>query len=94
MAWPSATASRAVSASSVWMCWLSCATFFATSFEPISDHFVEVHLLVLQRVCELVRQHRLLLVGLDPVEQVYGLGLVVVEAGDLLGEQRDRKAAG
>ena len=53
----------------------------------------EPHALVLNCVGELVREDGLLLVGLDPVEHVDGLGFVVVVAGDLLGEQADEEGA-
>ena len=36
---------------------------------------------------------RLLIFGLDPVEEVYGFSLVVVEAGDLLGEELEEEGA-
>ena len=40
---------------------------------------------------ELVRQHRLLRIGRDPVEQIDGLRLAVVVRGNLLVEQLDQK---
>ncbi len=51
----------------------------------------QIHLLILERVRQLVSQHRLLLLRLDPVQQIHRLRLVVVEAGDLLRQQRDEK---
>ena len=52
---------------------------------------LQVGVLVLQRVGQLVRQHRLLLVGVDPVEHVHGLGFGVVVGFDLFLEQRQQK---
>ena len=52
---------------------------------------VEVYGLILQGVGELVGEDGFLLFGVDPVEEVYGLGFVVVEAGDLLGEQANEE---
>ena len=42
---------------------------------------------------QLVRQHRLLLVRLDPVQQIHSLRLVVVKPSDLLRQQRKKKGA-
>ena len=53
--------------------------------------FFQVGVLVLQGVGQLVRHHRLLLVRIDPVEQVHGLGLGVVVGFDLLLEERQQK---
>ena len=51
----------------------------------------QANLLILQRVRQFVRQHRLLLVGLNPVQQVHSLCLVVVETGNLFGQQGDEE---
>ena len=48
-------------------------------------------MLVLQGMGELVGEHRLLLVELDPVEHVDGFGFGVVVGFDLLFEQREQK---
>ena len=53
--------------------------------------FVEIERLVLQGMSQFVRQHRLLLLGPQPVQQVYGLGLRVVVAGHLLLQQGHQK---
>ena len=53
--------------------------------------FFQVRVLILQRVGQLVRHHRLLLVGIDPVQHVHGLGLRVVISLDLLLQQRQQK---
>ena len=47
--------------------------------------------LILQGVRQFVGQHRPLRVSIHPVEQVNGLGLGIVEAGDLLLEQAEQK---
>ncbi len=51
----------------------------------------QVGVLVLEGVGQLVGQHRLLLLDVDPVEHVDGLGLGVVVGFDLLLEQRQQK---
>ena len=52
---------------------------------------LQVGVLILQGVGELVGEHRLLLVGIDPVEHVDGFGFGVVVGFDLFLEQRQQK---
>ncbi len=52
---------------------------------------LQVGVLVLQGVGQFVRHHRLLLFGIDPVEQVHGLGFGVVVGFDLLLEERQQE---
>ncbi len=66
---------------------------FGDALDLLAAPLVEADLLVLQSVGQLVRHHRLLLVDGHPVEQVHLLGLVVVEAGNLLGEQAEEEGA-
>ena len=49
--------------------------------------FFQADVLVLQGVRQLVRQHRLLLVRRNPVEQVHRLGFGVVKSGHLFAQQ-------
>ena len=51
------------------------------------------HFLILQSVGQLMCQHRLLIFGLDPVQQIHGLCFVIVKSRDLLGQQREKKCA-
>ena len=91
VAWPSATASRAVSISSL--------ARWSVSPEELSGDIVgglvvplfEVGVLVLEGVGQLVGQDGLLLFDVDPVEHVDGLGFGVVVGFDLLLEQREQK---
>ena len=52
--------------------------------------FLQVDLLVLQRVSQLVRQDRLLNLRLHPVQQVDALGLRIVVGGHLLAQQAEK----
>ena len=60
---------------------------FCLALNFLASPLVEVDFLVLKGVGKLVRHHRLLLLDRHPVEQIHLLGFVVVEAGNLLGEQ-------
>ena len=42
-------------------------------------------------MCQFVSEHWLLLLGIEPIEQVHSFGLGIVVAGDLLLEQRYKK---
>jgi hypothetical protein len=53
--------------------------------------FVQVDALILESVGKLVRQHRLLRIGRDPIEQIHGFCLAVVVRGNLLVEQLDEE---
>ena len=55
--------------------------------------FFQIERLVLQRMGQFVRQHRLLLVRAQPVEQIHGLGFGIVVSGDLLFQQRHQKCS-
>ena len=59
----------------------------------IAGPLLEVDFLVLEGVGELVGEDGLLVFGGDPIEEVHGFGLVVVEAGDLLGEELEEEGA-
>ena len=48
-------------------------------------------MLILQCMCELVRQNRLLIVHAHPVQHIHGLGFGVVIRFNLLGEQSQQK---
>ena len=52
---------------------------------------VQIYPLVLESMGQLVRQHRLLRIGGNPVEQVYGLRFAVVVRGNLLVQQLHQK---
>ena len=52
---------------------------------------LQVRVLILQSVRQLVGHHRLLLVGIHPVENVHGLGLRIVVGLDLFLQQRQQK---
>ncbi len=52
--------------------------------------FLKINLLVLQRMGEFVRQHRLLNVRLHPVEQIDALRLGIVVSGHLLAQQTQK----
>lgn len=59
----------------------------------IAGPLFEVDFLILEGVGELVSEDGLLVLGGDPVEQGDGLGFIVVEAGDLLGEELEKEGA-
>ena len=91
VAWPSATASRAVSISSLARWSVSPDGVVRDVVGGLVVPLLQVGVLVLQSVGQLVGQHRLLLVDVDPVEHVDGLGFGVVVGLDLLFEQREQE---
>ena len=91
MAWPSTTACRVVLTSSFSM---SCGGYFFLLGQVGVGRlhvFFEIERLVLQRMRQFVRQHRLLLVGAQPVEQIHGLGFGIVISRHLLFQQHHQK---
>ena len=70
---------------------LLVGAFFPLSRGPVLLPFFEVEILVLQGMCELMRQHRLLQVRFNPVEQIHGFVLRIVIAGHLFLKQRNQK---
>ncbi len=91
VAWPSATASRAVSISSFCEVGGVVAGVERDVRRGLVAPLVEVDVLVLQGVGQFVGQHGFLLVDADPVEHIHGLGLGVVVGLDLLFQQGQQK---